>query len=166
MNQEQLLAKRDELARENQLGELELYRTPMTFGGQLACLGWNRRRMVMKVKMVAVVVGIILLLSALTGCSDIQKGYIIAKNSTPARSYYTPGYSTDNCEKVGKKEECEEEYHPGVWHYSPATWELDISNCTPQRQQQNNNCQTNGVDVSEDTYNKYNVGDYVDLSNQ
>jgi hypothetical protein len=35
MNQEQLLARRDELARENQLGELEMYRTPMTFRGRL-----------------------------------------------------------------------------------------------------------------------------------
>ena len=31
MNQEQSLARRDELARENQLGKLELYRTPLTF---------------------------------------------------------------------------------------------------------------------------------------
>jgi hypothetical protein len=35
MNQEQLLARRDELARENQLGELAMYRTPMTFRGRV-----------------------------------------------------------------------------------------------------------------------------------
>ncbi len=39
MNQEQLLAQREELAREYHLGELELYRTPMTFKGWTIFLG-------------------------------------------------------------------------------------------------------------------------------
>lgn len=35
MKQEQLLARRDELAQENHLGKLEMYRTPMTFRGRV-----------------------------------------------------------------------------------------------------------------------------------
>lgn len=35
MNQEQFLARRDELAQENHLGKLEMYRTPMTFRGRV-----------------------------------------------------------------------------------------------------------------------------------
>ena len=39
MNQEQLLAKRDELVQEPHLGELELYRTPMTARGRAIYFG-------------------------------------------------------------------------------------------------------------------------------
>lgn len=102
-----------------------------------------------------------LLLIVLVGCSDIQKGYVYDKQYYTAWTQIIGGYTTEECEKVGQSEDCYPIFHPPVLIYHPALWELDISSCDGK---QSDSCQQNAMVVSQDTYEKDQVGDYVDLS--
>ncbi len=109
-----------------------------------------------------VLVSLLLILS-LSACG-ILKGYVYDKHYHASWVQIIPGYTTEQCEKVGKSETCDPIYHPGTTIYHPQSWELDINSC--QSAQQSSNCETNAVTVSQDKYNSSYIGEYVDLSNQ
>lgn len=86
--------------------------------------------------------------AVLAGCSSISSGYITKKDHR--EGYY---YTTTYCASYDSKGICT------MWmprqNYVPPTWKFDI-----QDTGQDGKTVTGWVNVNEDTYSKYNVGDY------
>lgn len=90
----------------------------------------------------------LLAVAVLAACSPIQAGRITQKDHEPS---YT--YSTMYCASYGPKGMCT------VWmqqqHTAPEKWRFDI---------RDNDDKDGWVYVSSDTYDTYQVGDWVDFS--
>ncbi|AYD86165.1 hypothetical protein SEA_BURRO_22 [Microbacterium phage Burro] len=94
----------------------------------------------MKVKALTLVV----LLLVLTGCSAISQGYVTNK-------HYSPAYYTYNqvCVSYDTKTGMCKTYMPQQ-QYHPANWRLDLAY----------DDETGWVNVSENTFDEYEVGDF------
>ncbi len=109
------------------------------------------------------IIVLLFLLLLLAGCSSLEKGYVYDKIDFPAHWTWTQIAHT-TCEKVGNSEECSTYYTPQMI-YHPELLELAITNCTPSEQKVRTDCQMNEHYVNRDVFDKYHVGDYVDLTN-
>lgn len=115
--------------------------------------------MMMKRWALSVLLCMLLLLSACT--PPLEKGYVYAKQYTPAWTQLLMQPYTF-CTGSGVERECITNYtYVPVYHAEQ--WNIDITSCTVDQKQ---NCQTNEIAVDAATYSNTAIGQYVDFSSQ
>ena len=90
----------------------------------------------------------LLLISLLAACSSISAGWVTGKKYEPSYTYFTT-----YCAGYNSQGMCTAWYQQ--WHVSPEKWRLDI---------RDNDGKDGWVYVTPETYDAYQIGDWVDFS--